>query len=130
MDNLRANKTVEIIEQLAYFLNNPSDTRLQRLETRLIQYQGIYQHLDQEKNATQCTDSNSQNEAQQGRMMDEYGAYYKVQDGVLYQLPRGEEEWIEVTAPQVAGEEAGQEFIQDINKHFGTQYKLEDFSGR
>lgn len=64
MDNLRANKTVEIILQLAYFLNNPSDTRLQRLETRLIQYQGIYQHLDQEKNTTQCTDSNSQNEAQ------------------------------------------------------------------
>ena len=71
-------------------------------------------------------------------LFEKYGAAFKVDDkGVLYQSPETEpyshiwdEDWIEVTAPQVAGDKAAHEFLNDINKVFGTDYKLEQFAGR
>ena len=68
-------------------------------------------------------------------LFEKYGAAFKVDDkGVLYQTPETppyrDEDWIEVTAPQVAGDKAAHEFLNDINKVFGTDYKLEQFAGR
>ena len=75
-----------------------------------------------------------------------YGAYFKVEHGVLYQMPClakdnsfeamlasadfMNDEWTEVTAPQVMGEERALEFIRDINAWFGTDFNLGDFEGR
>jgi len=81
-----------------------------------------------------------------GYDVTKYGAYFKVEDGVLYQMPCLAEdnsfeamlasadfmndEWVEVTAPQVMGEERALEFVRDINEWFGTEFKLGDFDGR
>jgi len=74
-----------------------------------------------------------------------YGAYFKVEHGVLYQMPclakentfeaalasmSFDDEWTEVTAPQVMGEKRALEFIRDINEWFGTDFKIGDFDGR
>ena len=64
-----------------------------------------------------------------------YGAYYKVEDGVLYSaamLPNdtpdlgedGEINWIEVTSPD------SHYFLGEINKIFETNYKMVQFAGR
>jgi len=83
-----------------------------------------------------------------------YGACYEVKDGVLYSAPAvhppaaalldnfqnfkdgdipycwDEDNYGEVTAPQVVGEERALEFLADINKEFGTNFKLSQFDGR
>ena len=82
---------------------------------------------------------------------EKYGTFYEVKGGVLYGAPAmlyecdgigntqhcccvrvrpDPDEWGEVTAPQVVGNKAAHEFLNDINKEFGTDYKLEQFAGR
>jgi len=74
------------------------------------------------------------------KYLEKYGAYFKIVDGKLYDAPamvwdRWEvipdlDNYGEVTAPQVMGETKAQEFISDINKIFGSDFKLNQFDGR
>ena len=71
--------------------------------------------------------------------LEKYGAYFKIVAGKLYDAPamvwdRWEiipdlDNYGEVTAPQVMGETKAQEFISDINKIFGSDFKLNQFDG-
>jgi hypothetical protein len=74
------------------------------------------------------------------KYLEKYGAYFEIVDGKLYDSPamvwdRWEvipdlDNYGEVTAPQVMGETKAQEFISDINKIFGSDFKLNQFDGR
>ena len=74
------------------------------------------------------------------RYLEKYGAFFEIVNGQLYDAPamvwdRWEvipdlDNYGEVTAPQVMGEPKAQEFISDINKIFGSDFKLNQFDGR
>ena len=74
------------------------------------------------------------------RYIKKYGAFFEIVNGQLYDAPamvwdRWEvipdlDNYGEVTAPQVMGETKAQEFISDINKIFGSDFKLNQFDGR
>ena len=84
------------------------------------------------------------------KYLEKYGAYFEIVDGKLYDAPairdvagaKSEpgvwdrmrapdlDNYGEVTAPQVMGETKAQEFISDINKIFGSDFKLNQFDGR
>lgn len=77
-----------------------------------------------------------------GRCLHQWGSFVRLVDGVLWERPmsrhmatvdcdRPEEfwnldrdEWYEVTAPQC------QEYLDDVNEAFGTDFQLGDFAGR
>ena len=74
------------------------------------------------------------------KYLKKYGAFFEIVNGQLYDAPamvwdRWEvipdlDNYGEVTAPQVMGETNAQEFISDINKIFGSDFKLNQFDGR
>ena len=74
------------------------------------------------------------------KYLEKYGAFFEIVNGQLYDAPamvwdRWEvipdlDNYGEVTAPQVMGETKAQEFISDINKIFGSDFKLNQFDGR
>lgn len=74
------------------------------------------------------------------KYLKKYGAFFEIVNDQLYDAPamvwdRWEvipdlDNYGEVTAPQVMGETKAQEFISDINKIFGSDFKLNQFDGR
>lgn len=68
--------------------------------------------------------------------LDTYGSFYEVVNGVLFYaladmhtLP-DMDTYGEVTAVDTVSQEHGKQFLKEINQHFGTDFKLDDFDGR
>ena len=67
-------------------------------------------------------------------VLEEYGGAFTVRNGRLFNVVmlvdntletnNGELDWVEVTAPD------SQSFLDIINRHFKTSYKMSNFSGR
>ena len=70
--------------------------------------------------------------------MNEYGSFYEVKGGTLfYAIAIATEPPVpdmdtygEVTAVDTVSEEHGKQFLKEINQHFDTDFKLDDFDGR